>query len=105
VTGWVGSTVVPVFPPSLSGLRTVLLNITAPYFVRLKVAEPSAIVAPTAGGVGSDAAVVPAMVTTYFVPPANCSSCASATAVVLVRAARRNERPNPSFVEVTARLP
>jgi hypothetical protein len=49
------------------------------------VAVPSATVLPTAGGDGSDAAVVPATVTTYLVPAANCTSWPSVSALVLAR--------------------
>ena len=74
-----------------------------PYFCRSKVAVPSATVAPTAGGAGSLAAVVPATVTMYLLPPLNCNSWPKVTAVVLDRAGRRSGLPRLSVVDVTAR--
>src|SRR5262245_1257355 len=73
------------------------------YLVRSRVAEPSATVAFTAGGVGSDAAVVPATVTVYLEPPANWSSWFKVTAVVLARRTRRSDRPMLSTVDVVTR--
>jgi hypothetical protein len=50
---------------------------------------PSATLAPTAGAVGGDAAVVPATVTMNFSPPVNWISWFNVTAVVLARTTRR----------------
>ena len=44
------------------------------YLVRVSTAVPSSTVASTAGSVGGDAAVVPAVLTRYLLPPANASS-------------------------------